>query len=472
MKSIFKPKLLVAAISAVAFFQISAAQATITYLGMGSLGGGSSDMRDLSGLNHPLENGVANNLLGSFGSGFAYSGFDNRFLAVADRGPNAVPYNSAVDDTSSFIDRFHEIDLSITQTGSSWNITPTLVKTTLLSSPVPLVGSTSIDNPNKTYFTGLSSGFDATKSSANPTNMRFDPEAIRVSRSGKSVFITDEYGPNLKEFDRASGQLVRTIALPAKFAVAIPSAHGTNEETNPSGRVDNKGMEGLAVSPDGKTLFGIMQSPLLQDNALTSTGSKNGKDIRIVKVDIATGATQEFVYQLADKSLTVSEILAVNDHEFLIDERDGKGGVSVKNIYKIDITGATDVSGIASLPASGLPAGVVAVNKSATPFLDFTAKTALGAAIPEKIEGMAFGPTLANGLMSLILTNDNDFNTNPATFSTTNNFYVFGIDQADLNYTPQAVDAPAPVPLPAALMLFVSGLTSLGGLVARRRKKV
>lgn len=466
-----KPTLLAIAIMTATLFEASSAHAAITYLGMGSLGGGSTDMRDLSGLSDNLENGVPDNLLGGFGSGFAYSGYGDRFLAVADRGPNAVPYNSSVDDTASYIDRFHEINLSITQAaGGSWSITPTLAKTTLLSSATPLVGSASNDNPNKTYFTGLSSGFDATTSSANPNNMRLDPEAIRVAKSGNSVFISDEYGPSINEFDRTTGQRIRTIALPSKFAVATPSSIGKNEETNTVGRVDNKGMEGLAISPDGTTLYGIMQSPLLEDNSLTSAGKKNGKNIRIVKVDIASGNTQEFVYQLASNSLTVSEILAVNDHEFLVDERDGNSGISVKNIYKIDTTGATDVSSIASLPASGLPTGVVAVNKGATPFLDFTTKTGLGAAIPEKIEGMAFGQKLANGQQTLILTNDNDFNTNPTTFSTTNNFYVFAFDSTDLNYVPQTIDAPSPVPLPGALLFFMSGLTALGGLVAGRKK--
>lgn len=471
MKFIATPKLLAAALATAAFFEASAAQASVSYLGMGSLGGGSTDMRDLSGLSGQLENGVPNNLLGGIGSGFAYSGVGNRFLATPDRGPNAVVYNTAVDNTASYIDRFQEIDLSITQVGSSWNITPTLAKTTLLSSATPLYGSATAANPNKTYFTGLSSGFDPSKSSANANNMRLDPEAIRVSNSGNSVFITDEYGPNLNEFDRTTGQRIRSIVLPPKFAVATPNAIGKNEESNAQGRVDNKGMEGLAITPDGKTLYGIMQSPLLQDHALTldSKGKlvKDGSNIRIVKIDIATGNSQEFVYQLANNSLTVSEILAINDHEFLVDERDGNGGVSVKNVYKIDVNGATDVSGIASLPASGLPAGVTAVNKGATPFLDFTNKTGLGAAIPEKIEGMAFGPTLSDGRLSLILTNDNDFNTGAATFSTTNNFYVFGIDQTDLNYTPQSV-----VPVPAALPLMLSGLTALGGLVARRRNQV
>jgi phytase-like protein len=45
-----------------------------------------------------------------------------------------------------------------------------------------------------------------------------------------------------------------------------------------------------------------------------------------LKIDIKTGKTWEYAYQLdtATKT-TVSDILAINDHEFLVDERDSKG---------------------------------------------------------------------------------------------------------------------------------------------------
>ena len=51
--------------------------------------------------------------------------------------------------------------------------------------------------------------------------------------------------------------------LPDKFAVSFLSAQGDLEidfANNPIGRVANKGMEGLAITPDGSTLVGIMQS--------------------------------------------------------------------------------------------------------------------------------------------------------------------------------------------------------------------
>src|SRR5262249_38901164 len=60
----------------------------------------------------PLENGVPGNRLGGMGSSITYAGC-SRFLALPDRGPNAVPFNSAIDDTASYITRFHTLHLSL-----------------------------------------------------------------------------------------------------------------------------------------------------------------------------------------------------------------------------------------------------------------------------------------------------------------------------------------------------------------------
>jgi hypothetical protein len=52
--------------------------------------------------------------------------------------------------------------------------------------------------------------------------------------------------------------------LPDEFYVAIKSPVGANEiAMNTVGRTANKAMEGLAITPDGKTLVGIMQNALI-----------------------------------------------------------------------------------------------------------------------------------------------------------------------------------------------------------------
>src|SRR5262249_16691320 len=88
-----------------------------------------------------LENGFPGNRLGGIGSGLAYAG-GNTFLAVPDRGPNATVYQPLVDNTVSYINRFHTFKLSLAPSdpGSPFpfTLTPMLTRTTLLSSHTPL----------------------------------------------------------------------------------------------------------------------------------------------------------------------------------------------------------------------------------------------------------------------------------------------------------------------------------------------
>lgn len=449
MKLSFRSALVTTA-AVLALMATATVNAAPSLLGVGSIPAASSD---LSGLVGVVEDGTPKNLFGA-GSGIAYAGVGGRFLVVPDRGPNAQTWNPAVDNTTSFDTRFHEIDLSVTKNGGNWTVTPTLLKTTLLT------------DGNGVNYTGLSSD--------NAT--RFDPEGIRVSNSGQNVFISDEYGPYIREFDRTTGELVRQIAIPAKFLIATQEPTGAAELVdNTTGRQANRGMEGLAITPDGKTLVGIMQSPLLQDNGLDADLKRVGKNVRILTVDLTTDTTREFVYQLDDKGYGISEIVAVNDHEFLVIERDGKGGsdAKFKKIIKIDISGATDVSGVASLPKSTLPVGITPVIKSV--FLDMLDPSygLAGVGFPEKIEGISFGEDLIDGglLHTLVITNDNDFQYGATLGDGSiqpvidHKFFVFGFTDADLpGFQRQNI-----VPEPGALALFLTGLTGVGFAIRRRK---
>ncbi|MBI4692457.1 MAG: esterase-like activity of phytase family protein [Gammaproteobacteria bacterium] len=460
-----------------------AAHALSSYdlIAIGSLTSSSAgSYADLSGLTGTLENGLPANLLGGIGSAFAYAG-GSTYLALPDRGPNATAYNPLLDDTVSYISRFQTVNMTLTAAASGglpYTLTPVLTRTTLLSSPTPLTygtgsglgvgsGAPAQNSASAYYFTGRSDNFDASLPSTNPANGRLDPEGIRVSNDGKSVFVSDEYGPYVYQFDRATGQRIRTFDLPANLAATNLSPVGNTEIAgNTVGRVANKGMEGLAITPDGTTLVGIMQAPLEQD------ATNKGKDVRLVTIDIATGTTHEYAYKLTTGS-GVSEIVALNDHEFLVDERDGKGlgdssAAAVKQLFKVDITGATDVTGIASLSAAG--ATFTRVAKSASPVLDVVA--ALGAHgiaptdVPAKIEGLAFGQDITdNGELfhTLWVANDNDF---VAAVAGPNNFYVFAIKASDLpTFAAQNISA---VPVPGAVWLMGS---ALAGLVNARRRR-
>jgi hypothetical protein len=265
-----------------------------------------------------------------------------------------------------------------------------------------------------------------------------------MSSDGKRIYISDEYGPYIHEFDRESGQRIRSFKLPAQLFVSTLSSMGSVEiANNTSGRVANKGMEGLAMTPDGNTLVGIMQTALIQDAA---QGGRAANLLRIVTVDVSVGkTTHEYAYLLTSGS-GVSEITALNQHEFLVDERDGKGlgdgsKAKIKQIFKIDLADAVDVSDM-----DGTTAASHAVSK--TLFLDvvkvLTTAGITADQIPAKLEGLALGADVDNNgvpMHTLWLANDNDFlqdlngpGTNP------NQFFVFGFTDENLNgsvYVPQ-----------------------------------
>ncbi len=434
------------------------AQAQVKLLANGTLTGSSAgSYADLSGLTGNLENGVASNLLGGLGSGLAYVSTD-RFLAVPDRGPNAVSFNAAIDDTASYINRFHTIKMNLqvntSGTGLPYTITPTLEKTTLLSSQNTLTygsgaglgvgsGAPPANYVDQFFFTGRSDNFDAGQNSGNAADARLDPEGIRLSNDGMSVFISDEYGPYVYQFNRAKGTRIRTFVLPAKYYVSNLSSMGATEISgNTSGRTANKGLEGLAITPDGKTLVTMIQAPLIQDANQGATSL-----LRFLTIDITSGTTHEYAYNLTAGS-GVSEIVALNNHEILVDERDGKGlgdgsKAKIKQLFKIDFAGAMDVSDL-----DGPTAATKAVAK--TLFLDvLTVLTANGfttSTVPAKIEGLAFGPDVTvSGVTThtLWVANDNDFlqNYGGVTNSNPNRFFVFGFTDTDLQgsvFVPQA----------------------------------
>jgi hypothetical protein len=368
-------------------------------------------------------NCVPKAVLGGLGSDLTYTGHDNVFIAAPDRGP----FDGLTD--VPFLDRVHF--LHITTNAQTKQVSTVLLDTRFLK------------NESGQTFLGAAGAFDT----ANPlATRRLDPEGIRVSPNG-TFYVSDEYGPYIFEFDR-QGNIVRRLALPAKFAIDKPSADPTQELLgNKSGRQANRGMEGLAISPDGTTLAGIMQNALLQDGALTpGTTDRVGLNNRILTIDVPSGATHEYVYRIeaANRGQGVSEILAINNHQFLVIERDNRSWLSAepqaptrKWIYKIDVAGATDVSD-KILPTGALPAGIVPAQKTLFINLldpDFGLQNNDARAIAEKIEGLSWGPDLPDGRHLLYVISDNDLvPTNPT------QIFAFAIDDAMLT-TPLELDA-------------------------------
>lgn len=246
----------------------------------------------------------------------------------------------------------------------------------------------------------------------------FDPEGLVVNPRTGNMLVSDEYGPSLYEIDR-SGAVVRRFTVPANLVPRAGAAVDYNAAppTLTAGREGNRGAEGLAISPDGRFAYMMLQNGTIQDGW---TAAARGQYTRIVKYDLETGEpVAQYAYQLEStgQGRGISAIVALGNDRFLVLERNNRGlGVGAtlagpdKNVYEIDLAGATDVTGIA-LPTSGaLPAGFAAVQKVAkVGDLDANTLAAFGNRSPEKWEGLAIGPRLADGSYLVLAGTDNDY---------------------------------------------------------------
>ncbi len=127
------------------------------------------------------------------------------FLLFPIEDLNAVTFDPAIDNTASYINRFHtitmDLDRNTSGTGLPFTLTPTLRATTLLWSLTPLVYAHREwprrrlrRSPHQQsfllhFFTGRSDNFfDPKHNSGDPNDARFDTEGMRVSNDGLSVF--------------------------------------------------------------------------------------------------------------------------------------------------------------------------------------------------------------------------------------------------------------------------------------------
>ena len=234
-----------------------------------------------------------------------------------------------------------------------------------------------------------------------------DDEGV-VDVGDGTFWISDEYGPYIYHYTR-SGRMLHVIRPPEafipkrlnaagqpvdNFSANSPPAGVTLNTGNPvSGRQNNQGFEGLAMSPDRKTLFVLLQSALIQD--LDSKNIKlTRRNTRLLAYDLRHDEPRlvgEYVVRLPlfqDQTTTKptlltaaqSEMLALNDHQFLVLARDSGAGFAAAlpaSVYRsvdlIDISGATNIANMQfDDPAHPVaPLGVLDSTITAATYLKF-----------------------------------------------------------------------------------------------------
>lgn len=385
----------------------------VTFLGAASI---PADARDLSGLTEDVLPGVPHDRLGSFGSGIDWTGHGDIYVAINDRGPS--------DGAAEYRCRAQLFRIVYAPENKA-TITAELLRTVMLVLPSgePFVGAlTALDHHSGT---GLP--------------RRLDPESIRV-RSDGSWMITEEYGPWVDIFE-PTGHHRERLKTPAPYLAAIHTAN-PEDEVPPlavTGRQANRGLESLSLLPGrDDAWFAFPQSPLIQDGALNSKHKRTGVDMRVWKHE--AGADTQYVYRLEDASYGVNEVLSIDEHRLLVLERDGSKA-AFRRIYIADFSSATEVSAFSRLTQA--PPITPAVKRLFIDLADPGWK--IPGPMPEKIEGLAFGPTLPSGDRLLLVTADNDMRADQPSW-----IWAFAVSPAAL-----APDTPEPDAFPKVIPIRV-----------------
>ncbi|MER8571696.1 esterase-like activity of phytase family protein [Mesorhizobium sp. M1338] len=380
------------------------------------------------------------------------SGYKGSLWLLPDRGYNVV-------GTTDYRPRLNTIGIEFTpvtpgaapaagqeQTG----ITATLIETMLLTDDKG-ADATGLDPLNGVR---AASGDMPILPEANG-KLALDNEAIARLPDG-TMFISDEYGPNIYRFS-ADGHLLSATQPPAALVPMRrgapnfasdnpgPGAAEPDPKDPDSGRQNNQGLEGMAMTPDGKFLIAVLQSAPRQDGGDSPATRQNTRALVYDASDRAhLKLAHEYVVPLPvftdakgkTKIAAQSEIVALSDQTFLMLARDSGNGQGVKGdtslvrqIFVVDVSAATDIAG-GAFDAAGkplAPKGVLdpsVTPAKLTPFIDINDNAELGRFglhngapndrnnLSEKWEAMSLASVLDPKLPDdyfLFVANDNDF---------------------------------------------------------------
>lgn len=264
---------------------------------------------------------------------------DGTALIVTDNG-----FGTAKNSPDAML-MFHVVDFD-------WeNNKAKVIKTTYLSDPDRLLPfKITNEAASKRYLTGAD----------------IDPESIQII--GGSVYIGDEFGPFIIRTD-LEGKLTGFRELDVNGKVLRSPDHYTFQSLPVPGVVTfdvrkSRGFESMAVSPDGKYLYPVIEAPMWDDEAKSFENRGGEYFVRIYEFDVGKGAFtgRSFKYALVDKGNSVTEFNLIDARTGLVVERDaGEGDAALacgdnktglcfdapakfKRIYRVDL-GDADADG-------------------------------------------------------------------------------------------------------------------------------
>lgn len=366
------------------------------------------DLRLGAAQNAALPGSITNDrdfLLGGIGSDLWHRPGDpaDEFWMITDRGPNGQIKVNGVNRRTFPVPAFDPLILQVRVSGTAI----TIVRTVPILTPdgQPVTGLPNLAGHDETPYDYTAQ----TPLSFNPNGL--DTEGLVRAADG-TFWVAEEYSPAILKIG-ADGRVIRRF-VPAGLdttGTAYPTA-----ATLPAilaKRKINRGFEGLGLTPDGRTLYALVQSPLSNPDKATGEASRQ---TRIIAIDTASEqVTGEYVYRFeagatfdpqnpSQDEMKGSALVVIDPKTLLVEERTDR----VARLYLVDLSGATSILGgpyddpatSPTLEYLADPAG------SGVPILPKTLRVDLAAlgGVPGKIEGVA----LVN-CTTIAIANDNDF---------------------------------------------------------------
>ena len=234
-----------------------------------------------------------------------------------------------------------------------------------------------------------------------------DPEGAAFTGAGNLLVSSEGQAaagipPFLREFE-LDGRPVRTFVLPDRY---LPLPDG--------GVRHNLAFEALTVTPDHRYAIVATENALAQDGPKSTVETRSPS--RIARFDIQTALlVDEYLYwvePVASPATLVGglevaglvELIALDETHLLSLERSfSMGAGNAIRLFLVSLEGATDISGYDSLAEIDLDTIRPAAKQLVVDLAD------LGVNL-DNLEGMSFGPQLADGRRSLVLLGDDNFN--------------------------------------------------------------
>ncbi|RYD83365.1 MAG: choice-of-anchor D domain-containing protein [Sphingobacteriales bacterium] len=359
---------------------------------------------------------------GGFSGMYPIQGTDGKeFWVISDRGVNIDAANANSSSCRPTYDKIFVFP----------NYAPKIHRVRLSGDSIQILQTITMKRPNGTGATGIlnPTGYGSTEKEVGSTdtvldcsrfNMKtapkdiwgIDAEGIVVDKDG-NFWISEENGPTIWKLN-ANGVVIKRYTPYANLLDA--QSIDVQIDTVFKYRKNNRGFEGISITPNGK-IYAIIQSPILYPNKFTGEGTQVH---RILEIDPATNATRMFVYlndgiigtgsdQIRLRDWKIGDMAAINDTTFLVLEAGLRGTTDIKRLYKISIKNASVVT-------SGLYGG-----KTLEALVDMAGLTSQGITPVKKtlvmdllVNGWPSSLEKAEGLAilndsTIFITNDNDY---------------------------------------------------------------